>query len=311
MLNIIIIKIASAPHLSASEETRVFLDPLIHNFLEVKEEKFEKNFNKLYDFYSKYFGFLQNCEITDENKKSIEKFLISLKRSRETLENFLLITTDAQNNKLEVDIEIQNLYENHYELDNNYIYEIHKVDKDKRIEFNKEMVECGLIENMYRTKFLDFFSCFYEWANVELIETEAMMEAILSINRIKEQYEMKYIAFKTEESYLNKLTNPNWFKKILFSTDYELIKQQTVKVDVLRKEKNSFANLLDIVYKILYYLEIPMFKNERSEFYSRFLNMLFTCNCQSKEKMDNIYNHLINHSLNILRLYNENRVVTK
>ncbi len=205
-------KIASVPHLAAADETRIFLDPTSTNFLGIKAEKFDKSFNRISKFYRDYFPFFQNCEINMQQKKSIEDFLQLIKRAKETLENFILITTEAQNNKLEIDMEIESLYENLYELDNNYVYEIFKVDNERRIDLNKDVVECGITENMYRTKFLDFFNCFYEWANVELIETEAMIEAILSVNRVRESFERKLIIFKAEETYLNKVSNPAWFK---------------------------------------------------------------------------------------------------
>jgi len=304
-------KIASAPHLAASDETRIFLDPATTNFLDINGEKFEKSYETINLFYSDYFSFLQNCDITSEQKKYIDEFLLVLKRSKETLENFLLITTEAQNNKLEFDMEIESLYENLYELDNNYIYDIYKVNKDDRIEYNKDVVECGIIENMYRTKFQDFFNCFYEWSNVELIETEAMIDAILSLKKVKENSEMRLYQFKTEEAYLNKISNPKWYNKILFSPDYELIKQQNEKVENLRKQKDSLNNLLDLTYKILYYLEIPIFKTERVDFYGKFIRLLFNCDSQENDKSQSIYKHLMSHCLNILKLYNEHIIYRK
>lgn len=304
-------KIASAPHLAAADETRIFLDPASVNFLEIKPEKFDKSFNSINNFYSEYFCFLQNCELNAQQKKSIESFLSLVKRAKETLENFLLITTEAQNNKLEIDMEIESLYENLYELDNNYVYEIYKVDKERRIELNKDVVECGITENMYRTKFPDFFNCFFEWANVELIETDAMIEAISSVNRVKENYERKLAIFKAEEAYLIKVSNPAWFKKILFSPDYELIKQQTDKVELLRREKDALANLLELTLKVLYYMEIPLFKSERVEFYRKFLRSLYTCDLHESDKMQTIYKLLMSHCMNVLKLYNENRVFEK
>lgn len=296
-------KIASAPHLATAEETRIFLDPNTKNFLELSNEKFYKNFSQINTFYDEYFYFLKNFEINLQHKKAIDEFFALLKKTKETLENIVLITTEAQNSKLEFDKEIESLYENLYELDNNYIYDINKIEKEKKIELNKDVVESGLLENMYRTKFMDIFTCFFEWSNMELIETDSIIDGISSIFKIKDNYEKKSAVYKNEKNYLNKLINPFWIKKLIFSSDDELIKQQTEKVNYLKREVDALENLLDLTYKILLYIEIPVFKNDRLEFYHKFIASLHNCDQNENEKISSITKNLKNHCTNLLNVY--------
>ena len=309
-------KIANCPHLQNCEQTRNFLNPEVVNYLEFydqekdqKNQKFSnfENLKKIHEFYSQYFNFLYNEEfnLSTEKIRKINNLFLHLNKSKEMLENLLLIATEAENNKLEFDMEIKNLYENFYQLDNNYFYEMFKIEEEKKIEYNKNIVECGIIENMYKTKFVDFYNCFFEWTNVELIETETFLELIFGVLSVKEYYLVKSENFKNEENYLNKLEKPNWIKAILFKNEKK-INLQKEKVEIMRKEFEMIKDLVELLYKIVIFIEIPIFKNERINFYRKFLMKLRECNIHEKDKLNLIKNSFNNNYLNLLEYYEKN-----
>jgi hypothetical protein len=300
-------RICAAPHLSSSQATKLFLESRIDNFSELPTEIYQKSIFQIYEFYDEYFKFLadnnENFEISNKDKNSVQNFYMKLIKTKDNLENFLYIATESQNIKIESEKEIQNFYENFYDLDNNYILDMFKLDKDFKEKFNKDLIECGFTENLYKTKFESGTTNIYEWANLELIDVEAMIESISSLFKYKEQLDKKLILLKKENDELENMVKPSWVTGFLFQTDLKMIQTKTIEVETLKNDVETLQKLIDKIYKILFFVEIPVFKRDKVRFYYKFLEYITNCESHGREKTLNLYSLLKEHCINTLEIY--------
>jgi sorting nexin-1/2 len=298
-------RICASPHLASARETYLFLESRNENFLDLPFELYFNSTMNIYDKYSHYFKFLKNFQLNSKEKNTVQKFYLSLTKTREYLENVMYISTEAQNSQLENEKLISEFYENFYDLDNNFIYDMFKLDKETKTSFNKDTIECGLTESMYRVKSQNSFSTFYEWVHIELIDTEAMIECISTLYQQNELFEKKLKKLKSLNNELYKISNPSWLSRLVFSMDLNLIQNKITGINNLKKELGTMKNLIDLIYKILYYIEIPTFKSGKIHFYKKLLEKIIENESNVDDKNLNIFNLLKNHCENTLTIYNQ------
>jgi len=293
-------RIASAPHLSSSQETKIFLESKNKNYLDLPFEIYFKKEHTIYEYYTQYFDFLIERDLTKINKNFISEFFLKLNKTKRQLENILLITTESIYVKLENDKRTFEFYENFYEFDNSYVYDMFKVEKNSRKKYNEDLIECGLIENLHRRNYENSFETFYEWSNSELMDINAMIECIFSVYQYQELFEEKFALLNSQNEELIKISKPGIVDKFLFSHDLKYLETKTVDVKNLKEEVLMLKQLVDFLFKIIYYIEIPTFKRDKMEFYKKFLCRLLENEINSTTKNLEIFRILKEHGKNIL-----------
>jgi sorting nexin-1/2 len=296
-------RIAAAPHLSSSHETKVFLESKNKNYMDILFEIYFKNNQSIYDYYTQYFEFLIERDLNKLNKNIIHEFYSKLNKTKKQLEDIVFITTESINLKLENDRTTFEFYEYFYDFDNIYVYDMFKVEKETRKKYNEDLIECGLIENLYRRNYKNSFETFYDWSNSELMDINAMIECISSVYKYQELFDKKFGLLNTQNEELNKISNPGFLDKFLFTNDLKYIESKTVEVKNLKEEVLMLKQLLELLYKILYYIEIPTFKRDRTEFYKKFLCRLLENENNHHSKNLEIFKFLLEHGKNILDTY--------
>lgn len=298
-------RISTAPHLSSSYETRVFLESKNKNYLDLPFEIYFKTSQCIYDYYSHYFEFLHDRSITNINKNSIYDFYLKLNQTKKQLEDILFITTESINLKLENDRMTFEFYEYFYDFDNIYISDMFKIDKETRKKVNNDLIECGLVENMYRRNFENSFETFYDWANSELMDVNAMIECVSSVYKYQEIFDKKFNLLQIKNEELNGISNPNFISRFLFRHDLKNLETKTIYVKNLRDEVLLLKRLIDLLYKIVYYIEVPAFKKDRMDFYKKFLRKLTKNENNYCIKNKEIYKFLLEHRKIIFDIYSQ------
>jgi len=87
--------------------------------------------------------------------------------------------------------------------------------------------------------------------------------------------------------------------------DLNAIHNQTMLVNNLQKELKALTNLIDLIYKILYYVEIPNFKNDRLNFYHKFLHNFSLNEKNMDDKYSIIFNYLKDHCNHTIEMYSQ------
>jgi hypothetical protein len=252
-------RIAAAPHLASSYHTKLFLEKNNDCYKNIKGLHESKIFS-IYENYKNYFSILEDLEINQLHKNYVTtKFYKNLCKTKTFLKDFILISSESINIKTEFEREIQYFYEDFYDMENNYIFDMFKLDKDQREKLNHHIIECGLTENMYKSKYDSTPQVIFEWVSLELIDTEAMIESISCIYKYSDLLEGKLKLLKEKNSKLSSYTNNSWSNAInnfLFSTDLKYIQELTINVEILKDEVEIIKKMIELFYKILYYIEI-------------------------------------------------------
>ena len=93
-------KICSTPHLASSFETKIFLEPKIENFLEIPIEIYLKSIEDINNTYIEFFGFLNEKQLTEKEKIEVQNFYIVLTKTKKSLDDALILATEAKNTQM-------------------------------------------------------------------------------------------------------------------------------------------------------------------------------------------------------------------
>ncbi len=71
----------------------------------------------------------------------------------------------------------------------------------------------------------------------------------------------------------------------------------------LEKEVSTLKKLIEMLYKILYYLEIPTFKRDKQNLYNILLKSLTSSEKHMVDKNNTIFSLFRDHCINTLNIY--------
>jgi hypothetical protein len=298
-------RVFSCPHLFSSTETKIFLEPKVQKFIKIPKELYYKSYTEIYETYQEYLFFLKDYEINDKIKEYVNDFYFLLIRLKENIENYINISIEAQNLDMELNKNIENFYEDFYDFENFFIQEIVKVDKEKKDSLNQDLVECKLTENLYSYNYDNSFKTIYEWLLLELNDVITMIDSISSIYKYNDLFMKKFDLLQRENNKLYSMNNPNLLKSFFTSADLGKVQQKCFEINKLGKEVEVIKKLSDFMYKIVYYLEIPIFKSDKIKFYFHYINYIHDTERDKCEKAKQIFDLFREHSLKFLQIFKE------
>ena len=299
-------RICATPHLSSSNETKLFLDVNTEKFNELPFEIYERSLSDIYKIYSGYFNFLFEKDLTNKEKNVIQNFYLTLLKAKEKFESLSVIVTEAKN----IQMEIRNLrkifYENAFMTENSY-YDFFNFTKEKKNYLNKNTIEVNLTEETYQIKYDNIYTTYFEWINSELINIDAMIEAISTIYKFNENFQNKIEYLKELNENLKNLTERNWINKFFFQLDLNEIQNKINQINQIKEDIEILKKLIDIIYRILYYIEIPAYKKDQYNFYINFVKKMYQDSEHETEKNDKIFKLFNEHCNNIYEVFKEER----
>lgn len=298
-------RIFGCPHLLSSPEVKIFLEQKVLKFHRIPKELYFKSYSEIYDNYQEYLYFLKDYEINDKIREYVKDFYFLLIRLKENIENYLYISIEAQNLDMELNRNIQIFYEDFYDFDNFFIQDMMKIEKDKKENFNQDLVECKMTENVYSYNYENSFKIIYLWLIQELVDVNSMIESISSIYKYNDLFIKKFQLLQEENKKLYELNNPSFLKTFFTSTDLGKIQQKCYEINSLGKEVEIIKKLSEFMYKIVYYIEIPIFKSDKIKFYFNFINYFQENEMHKCEKANIIYDLLKEHSHKFLLMIKE------
>ncbi len=81
------------------------------------------------------------------------------------------------------------------------------------------------------------------------------------------------------------------------------IQDKTIEVEKLQNELEMLAKLVEYMYKILIYIEIPLFKKDRKGFYEKLINNIIRNEKKRVDNTDNLNELLNQHLGNIIEIF--------
>lgn len=298
-------RVFSCPHLTASPETKIFFEPKVLKFLKIPKELYYKSYLEIYDAYEEYLPFLRDYEINDKIKEYVNNFYFLLIRLKENTENYINNSIEAQNFDMELNRNIEKFYEDFYDFENFFIQDMIKLEKDKKDSLNQDLVECKLTENLYSYNYENSFKTIYEWLLLELADVNTMIDSISSIYRYNDLFMKKYELLQRENVKLYKLNNPNFLSNFFFSSDLGRVQQKCFEIEKLGREVQVIKKLSEFMYKIVYYIEIPTYKQDKIKFYYNYIQYITQTEQHKCEKAKLICDLLRDHSTKMLLVFKD------
>ena len=83
---------------------------------------------------------------------------------------------------------------------------------EQKKNLNKDILELGLTDAMYRTKYDNIYTTYFEWINSALIDTDAMIEAISTLYKYNQTFENKVEMLKKLNDELYSKANPSFLR---------------------------------------------------------------------------------------------------
>lgn len=298
-------RLFGCPHLLSSPEVKIFLEQKVQKYYRIPKELYFKSYNQIYEDYREYLYFLNDYEINDKIKEYVNNFYFLLIRLKENIENYLHISIEAQNLDMELNKNIEKFYEDFYDFENFFIQDMIKVEKEKKDSLNQDLVECKLTENLYSYNYENSFKTIYLWLIQELIDVNSMIESISSIYKYNDLFMKKFKLLQDENRKLYSMSNPSLLETFFTSLDLGKIQQKCYEINSLSKEVEVIKKLSEFMYKIVYYIEIPIYKSDKIKFYFRFINYIQENEINKSEKTRIIFDLLREHSRKFMLMFKE------
>ena len=297
-------RLAASPHLASSFETKIFLEPRNESFLDLPLEIYERSIFDIYKIYCNYFNFLHDLHLSEKEKLKVQNFYLMLLKTKNTFDTLNYVVTEAKNIQIETESLIQNFFENNFDTENS-IYDMLDISKEKKEILNKNTIELNLTETMYQTKFESLYTTYYEWVSTELINTTAMIEAIQCLYKFNQTFEDKIELLKKKNEELKENSNLSVIQQFFFQIDLNSIQMKINEINNLKEEIEIYKKLIDLIYKILYFIEIPTFKKDQYQFYISFINKIDHDESGANEKNEIMYKLIKNHCKSIFEVSEE------
>lgn len=266
-------KICSSPHLASSSETKMFLEPKNENFLEIPIEIYQKSIEDINNIYFEFFGFLNEKELTEKEKIIVQNFYIVLTKTKKTLDDVLILATEAKNTQMKAQRNLVNFYEYNYNVEDSF-YSMFNYDQAKKEKLCESTIEINTTENIFQIKHENFFTTCFDFLTSVSNSIQAMIECISSLYELNENFLSKFKELKVKNEKLRSFVNRNTITKFFFPVNLDQIQQLINDIEQLKNELNIYKKLVNLVYKIIYFIEIPTFKKDQYNYYINFLNKI-------------------------------------
>ena len=266
-------KICSVPHLASSFETKIFLEPKNENFLELPIEIYQRSIEDIYHTYFEFFGFLNEKQLTEKEKMEVQNFFLVLTKTKKTLDDILILAIEAKNTQMKAQRNLVNFYEYNYNVEDS-LYNMFNYDQEKKEKLCKDTIEINTTENIFQIKHENFFTTCFDFLTSVSDSIQAMIECISTLYELNESFLMKLKELKEKNENLRAFVNRNFISKFFFPINLDQIQDLINDIEQLKIELNLYKKLVDLVYKIIYFIEIPTFKKDQYEYYINFLNKI-------------------------------------
>ena len=266
-------KICSAPHLASSFETKIFLEPKNENFLELPIEIYQRSIEDIHNTYMEYFGFLNEKQLTQKEKINVQNFFIILTKTKKTFDDTLILATEAKNTQMKAQRNLVNFYEYNYNVEDSF-YSMFNYDQAKKEKLCENTIEINTSENIFQIKHENFFTTCFDFLTSVSDSIQAMIECISSLYELNDSFLLKFKELKDKNEKLRAFVNRSFITKFFFPTNLDQIQQLINDIEQLKIELNIYKKLVDLVYKVIYFIEIPTFKKDQYDYYINFLNKI-------------------------------------
>ena len=282
-------KICSSPHLASSYETKIFLEPKNENFLELPIEIYQKSIEDISTIYNEFFGFLNEKEMGKQEKMYVENFFMTLSKSKKNIDIALILATEAKNIQMQAQRNLVNFYEYNYNVEDS-LYNMFNYDQEKKEKLCENTIEINNTENIAQIKHENFFTTCFDFLTSVSDCIQGMIECISSLYELNEKFMDKFKELKEKNEKLKAFLNRNFISKFFFPTNLNQVQQLINDIEQLKNELNIYKDLVNLVYKIIYFIEIPTFKKDQYEYYINFLNKINAEESHVQRKNKIIYN---------------------
>ena len=282
-------KICSSPHLASSFETKIFLEPKNENFLELPMEIYQKSIEDINNIYVEFFGFLNEKQMDEKEKINVQNFFVILSKSKKHIDSALILATEAKNTQMIAQRNLVNFYEYTYNLEDS-LYNMFKYDQEKKEKLCENTIEINNTENIAQIKHENFFTTCFDFLTSVADSIQGMIECISSLYELNEKFMGKFKELKEKNEKLKAFVNRNFISKFFFPTNLNQVQQLINDIEQLKIELNTYKALVNLVYKIIYFIEIPTFKKDQYDYYINFLNKINEEESHVQRKNKIIYN---------------------
>ena len=282
-------KICSSPHLASSYETKIFLEPKNENFLELPIEIYQKSIEDISTIYNEFFGFLNEKEMGKKEKMYVENFFMTLSKSKKNIDIALILATEAKNIQMQAQRNLVNFYEYNYNVEDS-LYNMFNYDQEKKEKLCENTIEINNTENIAQIKHENFFTTCFDFLTSVSDCIQGMIECISSLYELNEKFMDKFKELKEKNEKLKAFLNRNFISKFFFPTNLNQVQQLINDIEQLKNELNIYKDLVNLVYKIIYFIEIPTFKKDQYRYYINFLNSINAEESHVQRKNKIIYN---------------------
>ena len=297
-------KICSAPHLASSFETKIFLEPKNENFLELPIEIYQRSIEDINSTYNEFFGFLNEKELTEKEKISVQNFFVVLTKTKKTFDDTLILATEAKNTQMKAQRNMVNFYEYNYNVEDSF-YNMFNYDQEKKEKLCENTIEINTTENIFQIKHESLFTTCFDFLTSVSDSIQAMIECISSLYELNESFLQKFEELKIKNEELRAFAHRSFLTKFFFPTNLGQIQQLMNDIEQLKVELNIYKKLVDLVYKIIYFIEIPAFKKDQYDYYINFLNKINAEESHVQRKNKIIFNLFKNKCEKIMKVIYE------
>ena len=297
-------KICNSPHLASSFETKIFLEPKNENFLELPIEIYMKNIEDINNTYNEFFGFLKEKDLSENEIFSVQNFFVMLLKSKKNLESAVSLVAEAKNTQMIAQKNLVNFYEYNYNVEDS-LYSMFGYDQEKKEKLCEKTIEINTTENISQIKHENFFTTCFDFITSISDSVQGMIECISSLYELKDKFMSKFKELKEKNENLKSFVNRSFITKFFFPTNLNQVQQLINDIEDLKVELNTYRTLVDLVYKIIYFIEIPTFKKDQYEYYINFLNKINEEESHVQRKNKIIYNLFKEKCDKIMRIINE------
>ena len=266
-------KICSSPHLASSFETKIFLEPKNENFLDLPIEIYEKSIEDINNIYNEFFGFLKEKPLEQKEKIYVQNFFVILSQSKTHLDLALTLATEAKITQMNAQNNLVNFYEYNYNMEDS-LYNMFNFDQEKKEKLCEDTININNTENISQIKHENFFTTCFDFLTSVSDSIQGMIECISSLYELKENFMTKFKELKEKNEKLKSFVNRSFITKFFFPTNLNQVQQLINDIEQLKIELNTYKELVNLVYKIIYFIEIPTFKKDQYEYYINFLNKI-------------------------------------
>ena len=282
-------KICSSPHLASSFETKIFLEPKNENFLELPIEIYEKSIEDINNIYNEFFGFLKEKSMNKNEKIYVQNFFVILYKSKKHLDMALTLDKKDKNTQMIAQRNLVNFYEYNYNVEDS-LYNMFNYEQEKKEKLCEDTIAINNTENISQIKHENFFTTCFDFLTSVWDSIQGMIECISSLYELKENFMAKVKELKEKNEKLKSFINRSFIAKFFFPTNLNQVQQLINDIEQLKIELNTYKDLINLVYKIIYFIEIPTFKKDQYGYYINFLNKINAEESHVQRKNKIIYN---------------------